>query len=111
MNNKFLAAAILILALTPFYLRSMNPSVSVGDSGELIAAGATLSLPHAPSYPLFSLLGKAAIALNPFGHCALRVNLLSLFCGLATGAMLFLLALRLGLSFPVSLFSALTLLA
>jgi hypothetical protein len=41
-----------------FYLKQASPVVTTGDSGEFITAAATLSLPHAPSFPLFTLMGR-----------------------------------------------------
>ncbi|PCI38583.1 MAG: hypothetical protein COB53_04520, partial [Elusimicrobia bacterium] len=85
-------------------LAGMAPGVTFGDAGEFIAAAATLSIPHAPGYPLFCLLAKAFGTLLPFGSWAFRVNLFSVVCGAAAGA-IFLDVLRLaGLSRPARLF-------
>lgn len=108
-RNKFLTACALVIFLTPFYLCTMNPAVSVGDSGEFIAAAETLSLPHAPSYPLFSILGKCAVFLNPFSNLAYRVNLVSIFFGVLTAVLIFFLSIQLSLSPFSALVSALTL--
>ncbi|OGR58754.1 MAG: hypothetical protein A2X36_07760 [Elusimicrobia bacterium GWA2_69_24] len=66
-------------------LWGMAPSVSFGDSGEFIAAAATLSVPHAPGYPLYCLLARAVGTMFPWATWAYRVNLLSVLCG--AGAM------------------------
>ena len=89
---------VLFLASAAVYLHTMNPSVSVGDSGEFIAASQILGLPHAPSYPLYCLLGKAAIVLNPFAAPAYRVNFLSVLIGAGIVSLFLSLALRTGLS-------------
>lgn len=107
-HSKLMLASILLIFLFPFYLYTMSPSVSVGDSGEFIAAATTLALPHAPSYPLFSLLGKCAVLLNPFAHLAYRVNLVSLFFGVGTAILFFFLAEQIGLSVSASLIAAFT---
>lgn len=60
------------------YLRTLCPTVFVGDSGELISAAYTLRIPHPPGYPTFCLLGKL-FTLLPVGNVAYRVNLLSAF--------------------------------
>ena len=86
----------------------MSPSVSVGDSGEFIASSVTLALPHAPSYPLFTLLGKCATLLVPWAHYAYRVNLLPLFLGIGTALAFFVLAVETGLSLPSSFIAAFT---
>jgi tetratricopeptide (TPR) repeat protein len=92
------------------YLHTMNPSVSVGDSGEFIAAAWTLGLPHAPSYPLYCLLSKAALALNPFASPAYGVNLFSVFCAAGAVTVFLSIAVRLGLSFGSAFASAFLLL-
>ena len=40
------------------YLRTICPSVYVGDAGELISAVYNLGIPHPPGYPLFCIIGK-----------------------------------------------------
>ena len=94
---KLWAAAVLA-ACFALYLHTMSPSVSVGDSGEFIAASGALALPHAPSYPLFTLLGKCAVTVEPFGNLAYRVNLATVLFGALTAASFLLLAWRTGLS-------------
>ena len=64
------------------------PSVTTGDAGEFAAAAATLSVPHAPGYPLFVLLSKALGILVPLGNWAYRTNLLSALAGAAALALL-----------------------
>jgi tetratricopeptide (TPR) repeat protein len=67
----------------------MSPSVNFGDSGELIASAATLSVSHAPGYPLMSLLGHALGILLPVATWAYRINLLSVLCGAFAIAVIF----------------------
>ncbi len=67
----------LFLGSFAFFLHGVSPSLYGGDSGELIASGTCLGVPHAPGYPLFTLLAKSATVLFPFGNMAFRVNLLS----------------------------------
>lgn len=100
------SACLLALVIFPIYLFSMSPSVTVGDSGEFIAAASSLSLPHAPSYPLFTLLGKCAILLNPWANIAYKSNLLALFFGVMSCVFLFILARQLGLRGISSAFAA-----
>lgn len=56
----------------------VSNTISVGDSGELIAAAWHLGIPHPPGYPLYTLIAKA-VAFVPFGNIAYRANILSLF--------------------------------
>ncbi|OIO10493.1 MAG: hypothetical protein AUJ52_04075 [Elusimicrobia bacterium CG1_02_63_36] len=67
-------------------LAGMAPGVSFGDAGEFIAAAASLSIAHAPGYPLFCLAAKAFGTVFAFGTWALRVNLFSVLCGAGAGA-------------------------
>ncbi|MFO0565673.1 MAG: DUF2723 domain-containing protein [Polyangiaceae bacterium] len=64
------------LALAWFAPRVARDLTVMGDSPELVAAAAEWGVPHAPGYPLFTLLGHLAAKL-PFGNMALRVNALS----------------------------------
>jgi hypothetical protein len=83
----------------------MAPGVTFGDAGEFVASAATLSIPHAPGYPLYCLAARAFGSLIPFGTWAWRLNLFSVFCGAAAGV-LFLDALaRAGLGRPARLFA------
>ncbi|MBI5597827.1 MAG: DUF2723 domain-containing protein [Elusimicrobia bacterium] len=65
------------------------PAVSVGDSGEFIAAAATLSVLHPPGYPLYVLAGHAFGSLLPWGTWAWRMNLLSGLCAAGALSLLF----------------------
>ncbi len=96
----------LFLAVFGVYLYTMNPSVSVGDSGEFISSCHTLSLPHAPSYPLFSLLGKCSLTLFPMAHPAYRINLLSLLFGWGSAFLIYLFSLELSRSRAVAVIVA-----
>ena len=71
-----------------FFLWSLSPTVSVGDSGELISASYNLGIPHPPGYPLYILIGKAFTFIF-LGNIALRVNLLSAFFAALTAVMIY----------------------
>lgn len=107
-NGFFSALALSLgfLGLWAFYVRNAAPSVTVGDSGELIAAAATLSLPHAPSYPLFALLGRLFQEATPWADAGLRLNFFSAFLGLACLSLVYALARGLGMSRPAAFFGA-----
>src|SRR5437868_1718168 len=68
--------------------------IVVGDSPELIMAAAKLGVPHAPGYPLFTMLGHLFSVL-PFGSIPFRVNLLSVACDALAVGVIYLAALRL----------------
>ncbi len=83
------AGAITTLIALVLYLRTLAPSVLVGDSGEFQFTGAILAVPHPTGYPLYTLLNKLFTFL-PVGDVAYRVNLSSavyaaLACGIVTG--------------------------
>ncbi len=59
------------------YLLTLAPTVTTGDSGELVTAAATLSLAHPTGYPLYLLLGHGFIRLFGFLPPALAMNLFS----------------------------------
>ncbi|MBI3909421.1 MAG: DUF2723 domain-containing protein [Armatimonadetes bacterium] len=56
------------------YLRTLCPTVYLGDSGEISTAITTGGVIHPPGYPLFSLLGRAALWLIPSGEPAFRIG-------------------------------------
>ena len=43
------------------YLRTVNPALAGGDSGELMVVAKELGTPHPPGYPTFALLSWAAV--------------------------------------------------
>lgn len=86
------APLLAALAALAAYLATLAPSVTLEDSGELITAADRLGIPHAPGYPLYTLLAHLATWL-PLGTVAWRVNLLSALA-MATGVALFTAALQ-----------------
>src|SRR3989338_3480724 len=76
------------------YIRTLCPTVYVGDSGQLIAAAYTLGIPHPPGYPIYCLVGKLFNYI-PVGSIAYRMNLMSAFFASATVAVLYLILCRL----------------
>lgn len=85
---RFIVFAVSFIIYTHF----AAPSVTVGDSGEFMTAAATLSLPHPPSYPLYSLMGKAFITAIPWGAVPYRINLFSAFISSLTLLCVFLIS-------------------
>src|SRR5438477_1620300 len=88
-----LAASFLLL-----YLRTLCPTVYLGDSGEIATAIVTGGVIHPPGYPLFSLLGRAAVGCLPFGEPAFRMGCLVAAAGAGAVAALYLLAREIGVS-------------
>jgi tetratricopeptide (TPR) repeat protein len=55
--------AVGVCALTVF-LRTLCPTVHVGDSGELAWAASSLGIAHQPGYPLWTLCGRVAVIVS-----------------------------------------------
>ncbi len=87
-----LFTAVVALAM---YLRTLAPTVTGEDSGELIAAAYTMGIPHPTGYPLWCILGGFFINILPIDGIAWRVNFMSAFFSAATVAVTVLLIVKL----------------
>ncbi|MFH1399805.1 MAG: DUF2723 domain-containing protein, partial [Candidatus Woesearchaeota archaeon] len=87
------------------YLVTLAPTVYWGDSGELITAIHTLSIPHPSGYPTYILLGKL-FTLLPFGTVAFKANLFSAVFAALTCLLVFLICLHITKSAPASMAAA-----
>lgn len=80
------AAWVAALVSLWVYAVTLSPTVAWvnqgEDSGDLLAASATLGIPHPTGYPLFVLLGRLA-SLVPLGSVAFRINLVAALAGAA----------------------------
>ncbi|MDO8446811.1 MAG: DUF2723 domain-containing protein [Deltaproteobacteria bacterium] len=74
-------AVLVFTAAFILYIVTLSPTISVGDSPELISSAYTLGIAHPPGYPLSSLIGKAVTLISFGDSVAYRVNLLSAFLG------------------------------
>jgi hypothetical protein len=81
-SRDYALAVLVALLLFGVYAAGAAPTIYVGDSGELVAAVATLGIPHPSGYPLYVLLGKLWTLAVPVGSIAYRMSLFSA----ATGA-------------------------
>jgi tetratricopeptide (TPR) repeat protein len=63
------------------YVGTLAPGVTGEDSGELLAAGWFLGIPHPPGYPLWCLAAYPVMHLIDFGSVAWRGNLVSAIFG------------------------------
>ena len=74
------------------YIRTLAPTVTLVDSGELIVAARWLGVAHPPGFPLYVLMAHLA-TLFPFGNVAQRVNFASaVFAAAAAGLVVLLVA-------------------
>lgn len=90
-------AALLAAGAFAVYAAGACRTIYVGDSGELVAAAATLGIPHPSGYPLYVLLGKLWTLLVPVGSVAFRMSLFSAAAAAAACGVVFWLCRRLGL--------------
>ena len=64
------------------YIFTLAPTITFGDSGELVTAAYTLGIAHPPGYPLWLLPAKL-FSFMPVGDVAYRLNLMSAMLGAA----------------------------
>jgi hypothetical protein len=82
---RLICAGSVCVAALLLYARTLAPTVTLVDSGELIVAARYAGVPHPPGFPLWAMLAHMA-SLVPFGNVAARVNFASaLFASLACG--------------------------
>ncbi|MEM8934647.1 MAG: DUF2723 domain-containing protein, partial [Acidobacteriota bacterium] len=72
--------------------------------GELVAAAATLGIPHPSGYPLYVLLGKLWTLIVPYGSIAWKMSLFSAVCAAVTVTLTVSIARRLELRREVAWF-------
>jgi hypothetical protein len=80
MNYKkinYIAGAIVFLISASVYLYTKQPTLSFWDCGEFAASAFTLSVPHPPGAPLWTLVGKIATMLPIGSNAASRINAIS----------------------------------
>jgi tetratricopeptide (TPR) repeat protein len=75
---ELLSACFAFSVALSVYIFSLAPTITFGDSGELITAAVTLGIAHPPGYPLWLLAAKL-FSLLPIGSVAYRLNLMSAF--------------------------------
>jgi tetratricopeptide (TPR) repeat protein len=85
---RYLGIIIIFPGLLGVYLKTLAPTVTAEDSGELIAAAATLGVAHPPGYVSWVILGKFFSYL-PIASVAYRLNVMSAFFGVATLVLLY----------------------
>jgi len=100
--------AVVTIVTGSVFCATAARDIVLGDTPELITAAVTAGVPHAPGYPLVTMLGHL-FSLLPSGSPAFRVGLLSVACGTATVAIVYMTALRLSRSRAASAGSALAL--
>ena len=108
-GRDWIEATAIAAGLSTLYAFGASPTAYVGDSGELVAAVATLGIPHPSGYPLYVLLGHLWTNLLHVGSIAYRMSLFSAAAGAAASGALYVLARRLGLERASALLASLLL--
>jgi hypothetical protein len=76
-KQNYLTAWVIFVLSSIVYLITMQPNLSFWDCGEFAACAYTLSVPHPPGAPLWTIIGKAA-TLFPIGsNPAVKINTVS----------------------------------
>jgi|GEM_PF-629392 len=91
-KNYLLPLIVFVISIAG-YLRTMCPTVHVGDNGEFIAASCVLGVAHPPGYPLYCVIGKA-FSFLPMDAFAFRINFVSAFFAAAASAVLCIILLK-----------------
>ena len=92
---NFFIQHLLFFSFTFFiYFLTLCPTITGGDSGELITSSYKLGVAHPPGYPLYVLLGHL-FTLLPWQNVAWRMNLFSAVTATLTAGMLTLIILEL----------------
>lgn len=91
-------AGALFAGFLALYLFTLCPTVYFGDSGEISLAIKSGGVIHPPGYPLFALLGRAALVLVPFGEPAFRIGVVVALAAAGCVGTLFLVLRTLSLS-------------
>lgn len=108
MQTNLIIRLLLVILVTAavgafLYLPQIKESTGWYNSAEFSIAAATLDVPHAPGYPLFTRLGNLALRYLPGSTPAARINLLTALTAILGGSMLSVLLLLHGLSLPAAL--------
>ena len=82
--------SLALLVPLAVYLWTLAPSVSSGDSGELVTGAYCLGIVHPPGYSLYCLLGRLFTFL-PMGGVAHRLNFFSGLCAALCAGLIFVL--------------------
>ncbi|MCK4648964.1 DUF2723 domain-containing protein [bacterium] len=92
-RNQTIIALLLFSISFGIYLKTLAPTVTGGDSGELLTDVYILGITHPPGHPLYCLLGRLFTFL-PFGSVVYRVNMMSAFFASLTIIFVYLIVLK-----------------
>lgn len=108
-RSDWIAFAVTFFISLVVYTLTLQPTVGLEDSGELIVASDYLGVPHPPGYPIWSLLTWAfqwvlhKVTYHGYPNPAWAVNFFSAFTGALACGIIALLVSRSGMDFLRSL--------
>jgi dolichyl-phosphate-mannose-protein mannosyltransferase len=95
-TNQYILASVICSVALGVYMRTAYPSISGGDSGELVVTACNVGVAHPPGYPIFSMIAAVFAHLIPFGpSVAWRVHLFCATCGALAAGFMFLVIMKL----------------
>lgn len=86
--SRFLAPAAVVLILFTIYTWTMAPGTFWIDSAAFATCNAILGMPHSPSFPLYTLLGRAVTVLLPVS-AAMASNIYSTVVSVIGGVLFY----------------------
>ncbi|MBU1298300.1 MAG: DUF2723 domain-containing protein [Bacteroidetes bacterium] len=107
--HRLSAFGVFLASFIVYYL-TLPPTVVFWDVGEFIAAAHMLQVPHPPGSPFFLLLGRVVTMIPFVTDIAVRAHMISALSSAITVMLLYLVTVRLIVSFrgkPVSVFDRL----
>jgi len=91
---RYIIGGIVFLFALITYLRTVQPSVSLWDPGEISAASYSLMVPHPPGGPFWLILGRI-FSMIPFGaNIGFRINLVSVFSSALSVLLLYFIVIK-----------------
>lgn len=107
-NKKWIGLGLIIIISASVYLWTILPGMGYsGDAAKFQYVGKILGIPHAPGYPLYVLLNRLFVSL-PIKSVAFRANFMSLFFGLITLVIFYLILTELKTPFHLAFGTTLT---
>ena len=78
--KKFILPTLVLFGFLLLYVHNLSRSTYGGDVGDFLSASIVMGVPHAPGYPLFTILGFLLSRIN-FITPAFMIGLISVFSG------------------------------
>ncbi|MFH1776967.1 MAG: DUF2723 domain-containing protein [Candidatus Omnitrophota bacterium] len=105
MKKTIIAISIFIITFS-VYVKTLAPTITWGDSGNLVSAVYTWGIPHSSGFPFYLLIARLFTYL-PLGNPAWKINLMSALFGSLSCVLLYFLLQRLKVKQFISIIVAL----